>query len=79
MNMNKMATAVSNNLPLVVVLFNNNVLGMVRQWQTLFFNGGYSHTTLYRPTDYVKLAEAFGAQGYRAKTIEEFEPCLDRV
>ncbi|HBK58993.1 MAG TPA: biosynthetic-type acetolactate synthase large subunit [Spirochaetaceae bacterium] len=79
MNMNEMATAVSNNLPLVVVLLNNNALGMVRQWQTLFFNGRYSHTTLDRTTDYVKLAEAFGAQGYRAKTIEEFERCLDRA
>lgn len=77
MNMNEMATAVSNGLPLLVVLLNNHALGMVRQWQTLFFDGRYSHTMLDRRTDYVKLAEAFGAQGYRAETNEEFEQCLD--
>ena len=65
MNMNEMATAVSLNLPLTVILMNNNALGMVRQWQTMFYGSRYSQTTLNRQTDYVKLAEAFGAGGIR--------------
>lgn len=65
MNLNELATAVTNNLPLVIVVMNNGVLGMVRQWQTLFFDKRYSSTTLNRKTDFVKLAEAFGATGYR--------------
>jgi acetolactate synthase-1/2/3 large subunit len=77
MNMNEMATAVSNGLPLVIIVLNNHVLGMVRQWQTLFFDGRYSNTSLDRKTDFVKLAEAFGAKGMRAGTIEEYEKCLD--
>jgi len=79
MNMNELATAVSNRLPLVVVILNNGVLGMVRQWQTLFFDGRYSNTTLERKTDFVKLAEAFGARGMRAAAIEEYEACLDEA
>ncbi len=79
MNMNEMATAVSNELPLIVILLNNNALGMVRQWQTMFFGGRYSSTTLDRKTDYVKLAEAFGAKGFRAETYDEFERCLDKA
>jgi len=77
--MNELATAVSNRLPLVVVILNNGVLGMVRQWQTLFFDGRYSNTTLERKTDFVKLAEAFGARGMRAAAIEEYEACLDEA
>jgi acetolactate synthase-1/2/3 large subunit len=77
MNMNELATAVSNDLPLVIVVLNNHVLGMVRQWQTLFFEGRYSSTSLERKTDFVKLAEAFGAKGYRAGTPEEYEKALD--
>ncbi|MBR5438572.1 MAG: acetolactate synthase large subunit, partial [Clostridia bacterium] len=73
MNLNELATAVSYGLPVVVVLLNNGVLGMVRQWQTLFFEKRYSHTNLQRKTDFVKLAEAFGATGKRAETKEEFE------
>ena len=73
MNLNELATAVSNNLPITVVILNNGVLGMVRQWQTLFCDRRYSNTTLNRKTDFVKLAEAFGAKGYRACTQEEFE------
>jgi len=65
MNCQELATAVQNKLPIVQVIMNNNVLGMVRQWQTLFFDGRYSNTTLDRQTDLVKLAEAFGAKGYR--------------
>ena len=73
MNLNEVATAVSYNLPLTVVIFNNGVLGMVRQWQTLFYKKHYSNTTLGRKTDFVKLAEAFGAKGVRTATLEEFE------
>ncbi len=73
MNLNELATAVSYQIPVTIVLMNNGVLGMVRQWQTLFFNQHYSNTTLNRQTDFVKLAEAFGAKGLRATTQEEFE------
>ena len=74
MNLNELATAVSHAIPLVIVVMNNGVLGMVRQWQTLFFGKRYSNTVLTdRKTDFVKLAEAFGAKGYRAGTKEEFE------
>jgi len=70
MNLNELATAVSQNLPLVVVIMNNGVLGMVRQWQKAFYDGRYSSTTLNRKTDFVKLAEAFGAKGYRASDMQ---------
>lgn len=73
MNLNELATAVSYNIPVVVVLVNNGVLGMVRQWQTLFYGKRYSSTILGRQTDFVKLAEAFGAIGLRADTPETFE------
>ena len=76
MNCQEFVTAVKNKLPLVVVVMNNNVLGMVRQWQTLFFDGRYSETTLDRPTDLVKLAEAFGGKGYRVSKKDELEPVL---
>lgn len=77
MNLNELATMVSYNIPVVIVLMNNGVLGMVRQWQTLFFGKRYSQTVLSRQTDFVKLAEAFGAKGYRAKTQEEFADAFD--
>ncbi len=78
MNLNELATAVSHNIPVVIVLMNNGVLGMVRQWQTLFFGGRYSNTVLTeRKTDFVKVAEAFGAIGYRATTQEEFKRAFD--
>ena len=73
MNLNELATAVTYHIPLVIVLMNNGVLGMVRQWQTLFFGGRYSNTVLERKTDFVKLAEAFGAVGMTATTPAEFE------
>lgn len=76
MNCQELATAVQNRLPIVQVIMNNNVLGMVRQWQTLFFEGRYSHTTLDRQTDLVKLAEAFGAKGYRVSKKEELRGIL---
>ncbi len=79
MNLNELATAVTNRLPLVVVVLNNNALGMVRQWQTLFFDKRYSHTTLDRATDFVKLAEAFGAQGLRVAELSQLDAALDRA
>ena len=62
MCLNELATAVHEHLPLVVLLMNNGVLGMVRQWQTLFFDKHYSNTVLDRATDFVALAKAFGAE-----------------
>ena len=73
MNLNELATSVSQGTPLVVVIMNNGVLGMVRQWQTLFFDKHYSNTTLNRQTDFVKLAEAFGAKGARVFSAQELE------
>ena len=72
MNMNEMATAVRQKLPLIEVVVNNRVLGMVRQWQTLFYDRHYSATVLDDSVDFVKLAEAMGAKGFRAATQEEF-------
>ena len=60
------------------MLLNNGVLGMVRQWQTLFFDKRYSNTTLGRKTDFVKLAEAFGLEAERASSIDEFEQAFKR-
>ena len=80
MNLNELATAVSHNIPVVIVLMNNGVLGMVRQWQTLFFGQRYSNTVLTeRQTDFVKLAEAFGAVGMRVRTPEEFESAFSEA
>ena len=76
MNLNEMATAVTYNLPIIIVLLNNGVLGMVRQWQTLFFEKRYSNTVLGRKTDFPRLAEAFGAKGYHAETPDEFEKAM---
>lgn len=72
MNLNEICTAVSYGLPVITVIMNNQVLGMVRQWQTMFYEKRYSQTDPYRKTDYVKLAEAFGARGYRASNLAEF-------
>lgn len=76
MNLNELATAVKYNIPIVVVIMNNGVLGMVRQWQRLFYNEHFSQTTLNRQTDYLKLADAFGAKGYRACNISELSNAL---
>lgn len=73
MNMNEIATASRYNIPIIQVVINNHVLGMVRQWQTLFYGKRYSHTVLNDGVDFVKLAEALGAVGIRVHTIEEFE------
>ncbi len=79
MCLNELATAVSNQTPLVVLLLNNGVLGMVRQWQTLFFEKHYSNTILDRKTDFVRLAEAFGAKGEAVNTPEELDAALTRA
>ncbi len=79
MNLNELATAVTNQTPVVVFIMNNGVLGMVRQWQTLFFDKHYSNTTLERKTDFVKLAEAFGMPGYRAVNMAELKEVLPKA
>ena len=76
MNLNELCTTVSYGLPVITVLLNNQVLGMVRQWQTTFYGKRYSCTTLERKTDYVKLAEAFGAAGCRCTTPEELRQAM---
>ena len=76
MNMNEVATAVREKLPIVEIVINNHVLGMVRQWQTIFYEKRYSATVLDDVVDYVKLAEAMGATGYRVTTQEEFQSAL---
>ncbi|MDO5688987.1 MAG: biosynthetic-type acetolactate synthase large subunit [Tissierellia bacterium] len=76
MNLNEMATAVSQKLPIVIVLFNNGTLGMVRQWQRTFYENRYSSTTLARKTDFPLLAKAFGADGCTVYNLEELEACL---
>ncbi len=76
MNMNEIATAVRYNVPIIQVVVNNHVLGMVRQWQTLFYGQRYSATILNDKVDFVKLGEAMGAKGYLVTKKEEFEPAL---
>ena len=79
MNMNEMATASREKLPIIEIIVNNHVLGMVRQWQTLFYDKHYSATVLDDGVDYVKLAEAMGATGYRVTTQEEFSNALSEA
>ena len=76
MNMNEIATATRYNIPVMQIVVNNHVLGMVRQWQTLFYGKRYSHTVLEDQVDFVKLAEAMGAKAYRVTKCEEFEPAV---
>ena len=76
MNMNEIATATRYNIPVIQIVVNNHVLGMVRQWQTLFYGKRYSHTVLEDQVDFVKLAEAMGAKAYRVTKCEEFEPAV---
>ena len=73
MNLNEGCTAVSYGLPIITVIFNNQVLGMVRQWQTAFYGRRYSNTDPQRRTDFAKVAEGFGAKGYRCETLAEFK------
>lgn len=76
MCLNELATAASYNIPVVIVIMNNGVLGMVRQWQTLFFNKHYSNTVLDRKTDFVRLAQAFGVMGYRCTEMDDFRETM---
>lgn len=77
MCLNELATAVHERIPLVILLMNNGVLGMVRQWQTLFFDKHYSNTVLDRATDFVALSKAFGADGTRVTCLDELDSALD--
>ncbi len=79
MNLNEGCTAVSYQLPIITVIMNNSVLGMVRQWQTSFYDKRYSQTDPHRRTDFVKLAEGFGAHGFHAQTLEEFQAVLQQA
>ena len=79
MNIQEMATAVQNKLPVKIVILNNTYLGMVRQWQELFYKHNYSSTSMTGQPDFVKLAEAYGAEGYRIMTEEELAPTLKKA
>ena len=79
MNMNEIATAARYNIPIVQVVINNHVLGMVRQWQNLFYGQRYAQTVLQDAVDFVKLAEAMGAVGIRVEKKEEFTPALQKA
>ena len=79
MNMNEVATAARNNLPLIEIVINNHVLGMVRQWQTLFYDHRYSSTILDDKVDFVKLAESMGAVGIRVTKKEEVGPAIEKA
>ena len=76
MNLNELCTAVTQRVPLVILLMDNNTLGMVRQWQSLFYGKRYAQTTLNRGTDYIRLAEAFGAEGLLLEKEEDILPVL---
>lgn len=77
MNMNEACTAVSYNVPVISICLNNEALGMVRQWQTLFYDKRYSSSEPDRKTNYAKVAEGFGAKGYQCRTADEFKAALD--
>lgn len=79
MNMNEVATAVRYNIPVIQVVVNNHVLGMVRQWQTLFYGKRYSHTVLNDAVDFVKLAEAMGAKAFRVSSKDELQAALEEA
>lgn len=79
MNCNELATAVKYNLPIIIVILNNGVLGMVRQWQKLFYDKRYSQTTLDRDVDFVKLAEAYGAKGYHVVKEKDFQEVFKKA
>ena len=79
MNMNELATAAHYNIPIIEVVFNNNVLGMVRQWQTLFYGKRYSQTMLSQDIDYVKLAEAMSITAFRVTKKEEVEEVIGKA
>ena len=79
MNCNELATAVAYNIPVLEIVFNNSVLGMVRQWQKLFYDNRFSQTDLDKNTDFVKLAEAFGAKAYTIRTKADIRSVLEQA
>ena len=79
MDMNELATVGTHNIPLIILIMNNGALGMVRQMQTMFFDGHYSQTTLHRKTDFVKLADAFGIKAKRILNESELEPIIKKA
>ena len=79
MNLNEIATAARYNIPIIQVVINNHVLGMVRQWQTLFYDKRYSNTILNDNVDFVKVADALGATGIRTTNLAEFEDALNKA
>ena len=79
MNIQELATVVSNRLPIKVIILNNRYLGMVRQWQELFYNNNYSSTNMEAQPDFVKLAEAYGAEGYRIDKAENMRAVLEKA
>jgi acetolactate synthase-1/2/3 large subunit len=79
MNMNELATASRNKLPLIEVIINNHVLGMVRQWQTLFYGKRYSQTVLNDKVDFIKVAEGLGCMAIRVTKKEEMAPALEKA
>jgi acetolactate synthase-1/2/3 large subunit len=79
MSLHELATAVTHNVPIVIIIMNNGVLGMVRQWQTLFYKKHYSNTVLNRKSDFVKIAKAFGADGESVSDLNELESALERA
>ncbi len=79
MNCNELATVATQNLPIVILLFNNNALGMVRQWQNLFSNKRYSETDIYDKTNYIMLANAYGIEGHKAENLDELNKILDKL
>lgn len=79
MNCNELATVATQNIPIVILLLNNNALGMVRQWQNLFSNKRYSETDIYDKTDYVMLANAYGVEGHKAESLDELNSILENL
>lgn len=79
MNLNELSTAVTENLPITILLMNNGTLGMVRQWQKIFYASRFFQTTVRKKTDYVKLAESFGATGLRIEKEEDILPVLTKA
>lgn len=79
MNCNELATVATYNIPVVILLLNNNALGMVRQWQNLFSNKRYSETDIYDKTDYIMLANAYGVEGHKAESLDELNSILDNL
>ena len=79
MNLNELVTMKSYNLPVIVLVMNNTVLGMVRQWQKLFYGSRFSHTDPHRATDFVKVAEAFGVAGMKIEKTEDIKPVIEKA